>query len=158
MRLPTRLMLTGLAMGLAACAGEPAGPGDTARLPTKVNPRVEPSLVLEVSRPTAEAKPFIEEVAARCWLDGVVQAAAMLVDRSTGKIIMTGDTDELLTIDFLPVPTPEGFAQMRLTGPVLSNESQTERLIGHLERAQTGGEISCPPIASPGKETPVVSG
>ncbi|MEM9784052.1 MAG: hypothetical protein AAF899_16455 [Pseudomonadota bacterium] len=147
----------GLAAGLAACAApEPTGPTDVSGFPPPVNPRVEPIVELELMRPTAEAKPFIEEVAARCWLDGVVQADAMLVDRNTGKIVMTGETDNLLVIDFLPVTDP-GLARMRLTGPVLTNTSMTERLLGHLERAQEDGEIDCPVAASPGKDSPIVA-
>ncbi|MEM6946102.1 MAG: hypothetical protein AAF565_20340, partial [Pseudomonadota bacterium] len=91
-----------------------------------------PELTIELGLPTAEARPFVEEVAARCWLDGVLQADAMIVDRASGRIVMTGETADLLTVDFIPRPDPTQLASMRLSGPAISNEEQTRRLLEHL--------------------------
>ncbi|MGF1554217.1 MAG: hypothetical protein ACFBWO_17195 [Paracoccaceae bacterium] len=113
----------------------------------------DPSMTVELDRSTPEAIPFVEEIAARCWLDGLVQADAMIVDRSSGRIVMTGETTDLLILDFLPVDE-EALASLRLAGPVLVDETKTETMLHHLAHATREDEIICPPLGS--RPTPVV--
>ncbi|MEO0957893.1 MAG: hypothetical protein AAFY66_05410 [Pseudomonadota bacterium] len=105
-----------------------------------------PELTIELGLPQPEAQLFVEEVAARCWLDGVLRADAMVVDRASGRIVMTGETDDLLIVDFIPRGTPQSLAAMRLSGAAVTNEEQTRRLIEHLERAERTGEVACPAL------------
>lgn len=116
-----------------------------------------PTLTRELDRNTTDAIPFIEQVASQCWLDGVVQADAMLIDRNSGRVVLTDETDDLLVIDFLPAASDEALAQVRFSGPVLANERQTEAMMEHLTRAERTGEVACPPLGAPGKDTPVIA-
>ncbi|MEO0761010.1 MAG: hypothetical protein AAFZ09_04265 [Pseudomonadota bacterium] len=154
------VLASGLASGLAACSADGGlyQPSDIPPGQSTPPATQAPQVVLELDLPTAQAIPFIEEVSARCWLDGVVRADAMFVFRESGRIVMTGETEDMLVVDFLPIPDEAGFAKMRLSGPVLTNEALTESLIEHLQRAERGGEIACPDLGDPGKDTPVVAG
>ncbi|MEM7497076.1 MAG: hypothetical protein AAF371_03670 [Pseudomonadota bacterium] len=137
-----------LVAGLAACTSDTAL-YDVEDIPPGPPPyplAEGPELTVELGLATTEARLFVEEVAARCWLDGVLQADAMVVDRASGRIVMTGETADILVVDFIPRPSVEALATMRLSGPVVTNEQKTRRLIEHLERAERTGEIACPPL------------
>ncbi|MEL6196709.1 MAG: hypothetical protein AAF698_06505 [Pseudomonadota bacterium] len=116
-----------------------------------------PEMTRELDRNTTDAMPFIEQVASQCWLDGVVQADAMLVDRMSGRIVMTKETTDVLVVDFLPALADEALAQIRLSGPVLVNEPKTKAMMEHLTRAERTGEVACPPLDAPGRDTPIIS-
>ena len=143
------------ALTLAAC--ESTSPPTTGFLPSSqlAYPLAEgPEVTVELDQTLAEARPFVEQVAARCWLDGVVQADAMIVDRATGRIVLTGPSEDLAVVDFIPTADAEALARMRLSGAVLTNKEKTERMLEHLERAERTGEIACPAIDP---EKPVIS-
>ncbi|MEL6337454.1 MAG: hypothetical protein AAFQ88_12540 [Pseudomonadota bacterium] len=153
-----RLALLAAPLALAACAdGDLYNP---AELPpnSPLPPLAEgPELTVELDRNTTDAIPFVEEVAARCWLDGVVQADAMIVDRRSGRIVLTGETDDLLVADFLPATADDALAQLRLSGPVVANEDKTEAMLEFLTRAQRTGQIDCPAPGGAGGNTPVIA-
>ena len=129
------------ALGLAACTE-----ADLERIPPGPPPSPLPSdpafLTLELNATPEEARPVVEEIAARCWLDGVVGAGTMLVDRDTGQILMSGETEDLLVVDFLPTTD---LARMRLSGPVMADRAKQERLLMPLSTYDRTGEIECPP-------------
>ncbi|MEM6679058.1 MAG: hypothetical protein AAF675_14430 [Pseudomonadota bacterium] len=163
---PIHAALLALTLGLSACAD--GALYETTDIPPGPPPyplAEGPEITLELGLPTPDAKPFVEEVAARCWLDGVLQADAMIVERASGRIVLTGASEDLLVVDFIPYGVPENLARLRLSGAAMTNEEQSRRLIEHLERAERGGEIACPaldpdaPVTTPMAEaTPAAQG
>ncbi|MEO0819859.1 MAG: hypothetical protein AAF074_05445 [Pseudomonadota bacterium] len=147
-RLPALLRALPLVLALGACSTDeplydvniiPPGPPPY--------PLAEgPEMTLELSRNTAEARPFIEELGARCWLDGVLSAANMVVDRQSGRIVFAGESEDLLVVDFLPTAEPAALARMRLSGPTIGDDEKTTELLSHLTKAERTGEIDCPPL------------
>lgn len=121
---------------LAAC--QPAAVRPTA--PPKA--AVGPEVVVRFSKSGQEAKDLLELVAAQCWLDGIVRGAQLIVDRNTGRVIIVGDTDDLLAADFLrPL---DGRSRIRLSGPVIADRAKADRLVQSLDRAVKTGQTSCP--------------
>jgi hypothetical protein len=105
-------------------------------------PPIGPAIVIRLSESGQPARDLLERVAARCWLDGIVRGAAMVVDRQTGRVIIVSDTDDLLAADFL---APEGGrGRVRLSGPVIADPAKTQRLVETLDLAVRTGETSCP--------------
>ncbi|MEM6488682.1 MAG: hypothetical protein AAF677_10530 [Pseudomonadota bacterium] len=157
-RIAARIAALTAAVALAACAdGALYDVTDIPPGPPPNPPAADPQIVVELDRPTDTAKRFIEDVSARCWLDGVIQAGAMLVDRNSGRIVLVGETEDLLVVDFLPTDPPDAYAQMRLSGPVLTNADKTAALLEHLTRAERTGEIACPPLGAEGNDSPVIA-
>ncbi|MEM9140385.1 MAG: hypothetical protein AAGB15_11215 [Pseudomonadota bacterium] len=103
---------------------------------------VGPEIVVRFSKSGQQAKDLLELVAAQCWLDGIVRGAQMIVDRNTGRVIIVGDTDDLLAADFLrPL---DGRSRIRLSGPVVADPVKADRLVQSLDRAVKTGQTSCP--------------
>lgn len=102
-----------------------------------------PAVVVTLDRAGKPAHDLVEAVAVRCWLDGVLGGAAMVVDKQTGRVIIDGETETLLAADFLP---GEGVARVRLSGPSIGDAALQDRLIGTLEAAAATGETACPPL------------
>ncbi|MEL6577328.1 MAG: hypothetical protein AAFQ81_15715 [Pseudomonadota bacterium] len=144
-----RLAIAGALLGSLAACGTDGGlyqPQDVPPGPPPYPLAEGSQLTVELGLAQPEAQLFVEEVAARCWLDGVLRADAMIVDRASGRIVMTGETDDLLIVDFIPRADSQALAALRLSGPAVTNEEQTRRLLEHLERAERTGEVACPPL------------
>jgi len=105
-------------------------------------PAIGPDLIVQVSSTGQKARTLIEHVAARCWLDGIVGGAAMVVDRQTGRVIIVSDTEDLLAADFLR--PAGGRSRVRLSGPVISDPAKARRLVQTLDHAVKTGDTACP--------------
>ena len=128
---------------LAACA--PLRPGDLGPT-TGARPAIGPEVIVRFSPGRRSPRALLEQVAARCWLDGVVRGAGMVVDRQTGRIVIAGDSRQLLAADFL---RPEdGRSRVRLSGPIIADPVKQNRLVETLDLAARTGETACPRITS----------
>lgn len=134
-----RVALVLLAFALAACAG-PIDGRSVAPTPQPIGPEA----TVRIAEAGAGARRFAEHVAARCLLDGVVRGAAMVVDRQTGRVIIVGDTGELLAIDFLPA---DGGSRLRLSGPAMAEPAMRQQILFHIDRAARTGDTACPMLA-----------
>lgn len=139
----TRFLAIGVIVALAACT--PLRPADVAPT-TGARPAIGPEVIVRFSPGRRSPRALLEQVAARCWLDGVVRGAGMIVDRQTGRIVIAGETRQLLAADFL---RPEdGKARIRLSGPVIADPNKQNRLVETLDLAARTGETGCPRITS----------
>jgi hypothetical protein len=125
------------ALALLARAGG-ALPGPSA----PPQPPLGPEIVVRLDEIGQPARNLVEQVAAQCWLDGIVRGAAMVVDRQTGRVIIVSDTEDLLAADFLR--SDRGISRVRLSGPVIADPLKTQRLVETLDLAVRTGETSCP--------------
>ena len=76
-------------------------------------------MVIAFTHPLEHARELVHNLAARCWLDGVVRGAQLIVTPLTGEIRIVGETETLLRGKLL---TPEGGkARLRLTGTAIGN-------------------------------------
>lgn len=128
---------------LAACAGPISG---QARRPAGPKPAIGPELTLSLDRRGADARRFVEEVAARCLLDGVVRGAAMVVDRQSGRVVIAGDREELLAIDILGSGWRS--TRVRLSGPTVADPRTREAMVYQIDRASRTGDTACPHLAA----------
>lgn len=137
--------LAGAALLLAACA-MPAEEAVEVEPPAPaVNLSARPGLPLALPRSGEAARTLVEQVAAGCWLDGVVRGGSMVVDRQTGRIIITSDTEDLLIADIVP----EGDNSIvRLTGPAAADPTVAVRLSETLQTAVETGETRCRPSSA----------
>lgn len=146
-RRPTRPAWLAAALLLAGCAvpAEDASPpaARAAGLPAP-SLTAKPGLPLALPRTGLAARTLLEEVAARCWLDGIVRGGSMVVDRQTGRIIITSDTADLLVADI--VSAGDGTSIVRLTGPAADDPTMAVQLSEALQRAVDTGETACPPL------------
>ena len=138
------ILLGALLLAGAACA--PAAPpadifqGGTAKAAPKA--AIGPQVIVRIPQRGQVAKTLIEQVGARCWLDGITQGAQMFVDRQTGRIVIVGETSDLLAADFLP-PSDER-SRIRLSGPVVGDPAKASRLVETLDIASRTGKTDCP--------------
>ncbi len=107
-------------------------------------PPVGPEMVVLISKTGQPARDLLELVAARCWLDGVVLGAQLIVDRQTGRVIIVDETSDLLAADFLA--NKGGRSRVRLSGPVVGDPIKANKLVESLDRAVRTGETACPPL------------
>lgn len=142
-RRPFRAALLAASLLPAGCAVPVAeAPSPAASAPV-ANLGAEPGLPLALARRGQAARTLVEQVAARCWLDGVVRGGSMVVDRQTGRVIITSETEDLLIADIVP----EGDSSIvRLTGPAVADPAMAVRLSETLQTAVDTGETSCPPV------------
>ena len=131
-----RVLLVLAALAVAAC--QPIS--RTGQGPAK--PPVGPEMIVRFSVQGQAARDLLEEVAARCWLDGVTRGAQLIVNRQTGGLVIVGDRSELLAADFL-VPR-EGRSRVRLSGPVVADRAKADYLVRSLDRAVKTGDTFCP--------------
>ena len=128
---------------VAAIAVTACGPLPGLKRPAPdVRPAIGPEVVVRFNAGRRAPRLLLESVAARCWLDGVVRGAQMIVNRQTGNIIIVGDTTDLLAADFLPAQ--RGTSRVRLSGPVIAAPAKTAKLVASLDRAARTGETACP--------------
>ena len=122
---------------LTACvsAEEPA---PVAQAPA---PAPAPGIDLTLAMNQDDALAFSEEVAARCWLDTELQAAALIVDRHTRRFVIVGETEELVKASVSPIDA--GKSRLTLTGPVIQDSARAGRLIARLRQAEATGGTAC---------------
>jgi hypothetical protein len=101
-------------------------------------------MVVLISKTGQPARDLLELVAARCWLDGVVLGAQLIVDRQTGRVIIVDETSDLLAADFLANKGRR--SRVRLSGPVVGDPIKANKLVESLDRAVRTGETACPPL------------
>ncbi|MEM1276323.1 MAG: hypothetical protein AAGH74_07345 [Pseudomonadota bacterium] len=144
---------------LAACAPVRQAPPTPVSIP-KTSPIVEadaltieqtlraesgPSMTIVFDLEGVEAQERVRAVAVRCWLDHVVRGATMFADESSGSLLIVGETEDLVSVNFLAYEGPG--SQIRLAGPVLMDEMIKSQLILTLDEAVRTGETACPPTA-----------
>lgn len=137
----TRALALILAAVAAACT--PLAPIESTAPP---KPSIGPEIIVRIPQRGQAARTLVEHVGARCWLDGIVRGAQMIVDRQTGRIIIVGDTSDLLAADFLP--PEDGRSRIRLSGPVVADQVKANRLVETLDLAVRTGKTDCPIAAS----------
>lgn len=140
-RRPTRRAWLAAALLLAGCAVPAEEPRPAAPAPDLT---AAPGLPLALPRTGQAARTLVEQVAAGCWLDGVVRGGSMVVDRQTGRVVITSDTADLLVAEILNAG--DGTSVVRLTGPAADDPTMAVRLSETLQRAVETGETSCPPL------------
>ncbi|MEM0990307.1 MAG: hypothetical protein AAGK00_15645 [Pseudomonadota bacterium] len=133
------LSLLAAALVLAAC--QPPPPQQSA---APARAATGPQVVVLVSRTGQPARDILEQVAASCWLDGVVGGASMIVDRQSGRIIIVSDTEDLLTADFIGLKGAQ--SRVRLAGPIVGDAAKQRRLVETLDLAVRTGQTTCPRI------------
>ncbi|MEM9061972.1 MAG: hypothetical protein AAGD13_16040 [Pseudomonadota bacterium] len=133
-----RFLALGLIAVLAAC--------QTARIPEPAKiqfPEEDHSIVVLVSATGQQARDLIHDVSARCWLDGVVRGAQLIV-KPTGNIEIVGDRYLLVAADYAGLKGAR--SRWKLTGTALKDPVQRARLVETLDVAVKTGETRCPPI------------
>ncbi|MEM7211359.1 MAG: hypothetical protein AAF479_05585 [Pseudomonadota bacterium] len=120
----------------------------TARLPApaKINhPEEDHSVTVLVSATGQRARDLIHEVAARCWLDGVV-AGAQLIVKPGGNVEVVGDKYLLVAADYAGLKGAR--SRWKLTGTAVRDPAKRARLVETLDFAARTGETACPSIVS----------
>ncbi|MEL7469210.1 MAG: hypothetical protein AAFN27_12200 [Pseudomonadota bacterium] len=133
-----RFLALGLIVALAAC--------QTARIPPPAKiqyPEENNSIVVLVAATGQRARDLIHNVSARCWLDGVV-AGAQLIVKPTGNVEIVGDKYLLVAADYAGLRGAR--SRWKLTGTALKDPVQRARLVETLDQAVKTGETSCPSI------------
>ena len=114
-----------------------------ARSPASVPPPAGPEVVVLVSKTGQPARDLMHELAARCWLDGVVGGAQLIV-KPDGNLIIVGDTRDLLAADYIGLKGAR--SRWRLSGHVIRDPGITRQLLQTLDRAVKTGDTFCPRI------------
>lgn len=131
-----RLILVAVLLLGAACQMAPAPqPAKT------VHPQEANSLIVLVSKTGQPARDLIHEVAARCWLDGVVRGAQLIV-KPGGNVEIVGDRYLLVAADYVGLKGAR--SRWKLTGTALGDPVQRDRLVASLDLAARTGETACP--------------
>lgn len=126
------------ALALAACAQPAKKEAPVAETP----PPPPAEIVVKVSKIGQEARDLMQELAVRCWLDGIVQGAQLIV-KPDGNLVIVGDTRDLLAAEYLGLRgTGTGW---RLTGAVLEDPDRLRELVRSVDKADRTGETACPP-------------
>jgi len=100
-----------------------------------------PSILVKVGTTGPAARQFLHNVAASCWLDGVVRGANMIV-APDGTIEIVGDYDLLVAAHFV---RREGAASIwRLSGQSIGDPARRAKLVETLDRAVRTGQTRCP--------------
>lgn len=126
---------------LAGCAGPLTGPRQA-----RPKPPIGPEVTVTLDRRGDAARRFVEEVSARCLLDGVVRGAAMVVDRQSGRVVIVGDHHEILALDLVGGSILS--TRVRLSGPAIADPRTRNNVLFHIDRAQRTGDTACPILAA----------
>lgn len=141
--------LLSAAMILGACAADHADRQAALSAPDSTpEPEAEepadlsgPGLPLPMALPAAAAREPLENVAAACWLDDIIGGGSMIVDRDTGRIIITSDTEDLLIAEILSAGADSSIA--RVTGPAAEDPAIALRLSETLDATIAAGHADC---------------
>lgn len=131
-----RIVLLVALMGLSAC--------QMARLPQPAKiqyPEENHSVIVQVSATGQNARNLIHDVAARCWLDGVVRGAQLIV-KPSGNVEIVGDKYLLVAADYVGLAGAR--SRWKLTGTAVRDPGKRARLVETLDRAVKTGETQCP--------------
>ena len=132
-----KLILVLAALTLAACAQ----PAQKEAPKAETAPTQPAEVVVLVSKSGQEARDLIHELAARCWLDGIVRGAQLIV-KPDGNLVIVGDTKDLLVAEYIG---PKGSrTRWRLTGTVIEEPERTRQLVQSIDKADNTGETACP--------------
>lgn len=131
-----RLAALALVVLAAACQSQPAPQPAKVVYPEEAN-----SLIVLVSKTGQPARDLIHQVAARCWLDGVVRGAQLFV-KPSGNIEIVGDQYLLVAADYVGLKGAR--SRWKLTGSALADPVQRDRLVSTLDLAARTGQTSCP--------------
>ena len=101
-------------------------------------------VVVQISATGQRGRDLMHEVAARCWLDGVVAGAQLIIWPDGNTLEIAGDTQKLVRAQFIGLAGPNG--RWHLTGSSVNNPSVQARLVATLDRAVKTGDTSCPSI------------
>lgn len=124
---------------LSACVGI----GGMVTGPRPLPPPEGPAVFVRVARVGPAAADLVHEVAARCWLDGVLRAGAMTVSRATGRIELSDDIGLMVAADYVENLGPR-LSRWRLSGRSIGNRTIVDQLVSSLDRAVKTGETGCP--------------
>lgn len=146
MRAGNAAALLGAALVLGACAGSDGQPvsvkSEAEAQQAELLPEISgPGLPLPMAMPLADARGSLERVAASCWLDDVVGGGSMIVDRKTGRVVITSDTEDLLIAELVAAGEDSSIA--RLTGPATEDPAIALRLSETLQASIASGNESC---------------
>lgn len=129
------LILAGCAAGGAGQQAAPApGPAPTAAIS-------DTGLPLPMAMPLYQARKSLERVAAACWLDDVIGGGSMIVDRATGRVVITSDTEDLLIAEL--VAAGEHASIAKVSGPALDDPAIALRLSETLDASIASGHTDC---------------
>ena len=104
-----------------------------------------PSIVVLVSKTGQPARDLMHVLGARCWLDGVVRGANMIV-KPSGNLEIVGDTELLVAAEF--VGNKGARSRWRLTGVSIGDPVKRARLVETLDKAVKTGDTFCPILRS----------
>jgi hypothetical protein len=130
----------GFLLLLAACAA----PASERVSPPAAADISGPGLPLRMEMTGEPARALLERVAASCWLDHVIHGGSMVVDRGTGRVVISSDTADLLVAEI--APAGDGTSVVHITGPAADNPEVAVRLSETLETAVMTGETACGPV------------
>lgn len=126
-------------MIIAACQPlKPRGGGGTTTAPKE-------GVVVQISSTGQRGRDLMHEVAARCWLDGVVRGAQLIVWPDGNTLEIAGETEKLVRAQYIGRAGPNG--RWHLTGVSVNNPVTQARLVSTLDRAAKTGETACPILA-----------
>ena len=133
-----RFVLLIACVAIAAC--QPLKPrGTAASAPAD-------GIVVQISATGKQGRDLMQEVAARCWLDGVVRGAQLIVWPDGNTLEIAGETQALVRAKYLGRAGPNG--RWHLTGVSVDNPAKRARLVQTLDRAVKTGDTFCPLITS----------
>ena len=113
--------------------------------PAKIEyPEENHSVTVLVSATGQRARDLMHHVAARCWLDGVVRGAQMIL-KPGGNIEIVGDKYLLVAADYAGLKGAR--SRWKLTGTALRDPVKRARLVETLDLAVKTGQTACPPLA-----------
>ncbi|MEM7059615.1 MAG: hypothetical protein AAF557_18680 [Pseudomonadota bacterium] len=134
-----RLLLL-LACFVAVAACQPVKPRSTAaKAPVD-------GVVVQISATGQRGRDLMHEVAARCWLDGVVGGAQLIIWPDGNTLEIAGETQKLVRAEYVGRAGRNG--RWHLTGQSVNNPAQRARLVQTLDLAVKTGDTSCPILAS----------
>ena len=99
-------------------------------------------VVVQISATGKRGRDLMHEVAARCWLDGVVRGAQLIIWPDGNTLEIAGETQALVRAKFIGLAGRNG--RWHLTGISVNNPSTQARLVATLDRAAKTGETACP--------------
>ena len=126
---------------LAGCATTEAPPSATAAVSALRPEPGEPYRSMMLPADVATVGPALENVAARCWLDGELRAANLLVDQTSGTLAFFNDGGQILTAEIHPRRTQ--LTEVRFSGAAIEEPGRYERMKSSLEAALASETETC---------------
>ncbi|MEM1343772.1 MAG: hypothetical protein AAGI34_04225 [Pseudomonadota bacterium] len=140
MRAPAWLAVLALTAGCAATPEPAPAPPPPAPVPAATTAATTGPFSVDIALDPLTAQSRTEALAVSCWLDPVLEANAIVVDRRARRIFVT-DEARLLEIA-ITSPAP-GQSSLSLSGPVLDDAAIRAKLQSDLSRNLTAPEPTC---------------